>query len=671
MVQSASELIAKRKAQTAPPVVVTPQEEGLGFFGSIGDFFTGESRKTEATRTLPEIGSVSSGGFSSDLQIGAGLLTTLNPKAQMDIIVDAVPGTTFEQDEQGNNIVIYPTGEKAILNKPGASFQDAVQLSAQVLSFIPAARLASFGKGVLAKVGLGGGAAGLTDVIQQETSQALGSEQPFDPLQTALTTGLGAGAELIAPAFTGARNLMRERKFNLKAAELNEARPAVQSAQESVEELAKISPTGQRVGLTQAQQTQVPSTLTQQRAVAEIPAGAKIAIRTLEKQNKEVSAAVNDVLNTVADAKAVERGAEGFREASLNAIKAQENIRKEAASPIYKRAFDEAENNALVIPLNGLKSLITNISKRGAESGQVQSTMRKTSKLLEGEKYLVDGEEVFARPTLEKLHNAKIEIDEMIAGQTKDKIGPTVKAKLIIVQERLVQILKESSPAYKEASETFAELSPAVDALKNSIIGKASNISDDQLKNLSKRVFDASETNPEVIRNAKKVIFDTDPNAWNDLLRSELGRRIGKINTNKLGIPNTPSDLERAIFGTNDAQANVLFEAASPQLKANLKHLRVILKRAKEGRPGGSDTAAKLDAKEARSIGRILGLIFSPFKSAKDIGRQQAQLNKDAAIATALFDTKFITNINKLQKLNPDSPAFARAMAQLLNKEDE
>jgi hypothetical protein len=671
MVQSASELIAKRKAQTAPPVVVTPQEEGLGFFGSIGDFFTGESRKTEATRTLPEIGSVSSGGFSSDLQIGAGLLTTLNPKAQMDIIVDAVPGTTFEQDEQGNNIVIYPTGEKAILNKPGASFQDAVQLSAQVLSFIPAARLASFGKGVLAKVALGGSAAGLTDVIQQETSQALGSEQPFDPLQTALTTGLGAGAELIAPAFTGARNLMRERKFNLKAAELNEARPAVQSAQESVEELAKISPTGERVGLTQAQQTQVPSTLIQQRAVAEIPAGSKIAIRTLEKQNKEVSAAVNDVLNTVADAKAVERGAEGFREASLNAIKAQENIRKEAASPIYKRAFDEAENNALVIPLNGLKSLITNISKRGAESGQVQSTMRKTSKLLEGEKYLVDGEEVFARPTLEKLHNAKLEIDEMIAGQTKEKIGPTVKAKLLEVQERLVHILRESSDAYKEASETFAELSPAVDALKNSIIGKASNISDDQLKNLSKRVFDASETNPEVIRNAKKVIFDTDPNAWNDLLRSELGRRIGKINTNKLGIPNTPSDLERAIFGTNDAQANVLFEAASPQLKANLKHLRVILKRAKEGRPGGSDTAAKLDAKEARSIGRILGLIFSPFKSAKDIGRQQAQLNKDAAIATALFDTKFITNINKLQKLNPDSPAFARAMAQLLNKEDE
>ena len=278
---------------------------------------------------------------------------------------------------------------------------------------------------------------------------------------------------------------------------------------------------------------------------------------------------------------------------------------------------------------------------------------------------------MFARPTLEKLHNAKIEIDEMIAGQTKEKIGPTVKAKLLEVQERLVQILKESSPAYKEASETFAELSPAVDALKNSIIGKASNISDEQLKNLSKRVFDASETNPEVIRNAKKVIFDTDPTAWNDLLRSELGRRIGKINTNKLGIPNTPSDLERAIFGTNDAQANVLFEAASPELKRNLKHLRVVLKRAKEGRPGGSDTAAKLEAKEDRSINRILGLIFSPFKSAKDIGRQRAQLNKDAAIATALFDTKFITNLNKLQKLKPESPAFARAMAQLLNKEDE
>lgn len=633
------------------------EERKPSFLERVGESITGSERETEETEGLPEIGQVDTGlGAGASLKVAAGLLVTNDEEAEMSILRTQIPDIKFRRDKKRNIIITLPNGEEAVLNQPGISFQDVIGFVGDIASFTPAGRVSKAVAGTTAKVALGGTAAGATDLALQKASQELGSGQDIDLTRAGLAAGLGGVAETVAPIISRAVNKSRAKRFDLDKAELDEALPVVKESQEAVEEIAKLSPTGEQVPLTKAQQTQVPSQLVQQRAIGEIPAGARIAKEALEKQNKAASNAVDDVLNTISDPLAIERGAKNFKEASKKAIEAAKTVREEASSDIYNAAFTDAVK--LKIPLDGVKSTILAIRKTGAEGGLLKKAMDRSLKLISGK-----------NPKLENLHNAKLEIDAMITDNAAKGLDNVVNRKLVEVKNQLVETLKEASPLYKEASEKFAELSPAVEDLGNSIIGQASRISDVQLKNLSKKIFDATEANPDVLRNAKKVINEVDPNAWDDLLRTEFERRLGSIRSSKQGLPNTPADLERAIFGTNDAQTRAIMEAASPTLRKNLRHLRIILKRAKEGRGGGSDTAAKLQAKEEREVVRIMGL-FKPVEALAGAGRKAAQFKKDKAIARSMFDTKFITKLNKLKKFDIDTPAYAKALAQLLKEED-
>jgi hypothetical protein len=100
--------------------------EGLG--ESVSDFFSG-TKKTEFAE-LPEIGEYKGEGAG---KVALGLSITPNQKSQLDIILAQVPGSNAMEDKFGNLIVVMPDGESFYLNKPGASFQDFAQTTAQIL----------------------------------------------------------------------------------------------------------------------------------------------------------------------------------------------------------------------------------------------------------------------------------------------------------------------------------------------------------------------------------------------------------------------------------------------------------------------------------------------------------------------------------------------------------
>ena len=54
-------------------------------------------------------------------------------KAQADIIKSQVPGAKIVSDKFENPIVLFPDGKSFYLNKPGASFQDYIQTTSQIL----------------------------------------------------------------------------------------------------------------------------------------------------------------------------------------------------------------------------------------------------------------------------------------------------------------------------------------------------------------------------------------------------------------------------------------------------------------------------------------------------------------------------------------------------------
>ena len=142
--------------------------------GAIKEFFTG-TKKTEYPE-LPEIGAYKGIGAS---KVALGIMINPNQKAQAEIIKAQIPGSEIVQDKYENIIAVMPDGKSFYLNKPGASEQDILQTTSQVLQYIPgyssAVKLA--GKSLLKKSLYAGSAGGITSVAQDIATKPLGSTE--------------------------------------------------------------------------------------------------------------------------------------------------------------------------------------------------------------------------------------------------------------------------------------------------------------------------------------------------------------------------------------------------------------------------------------------------------------------------------------------------------------
>ena len=158
---------------------------------TVTEFFTG-TKKTEFPE-MKEIGEVTSLTAGQAAKITAGLSITPNMQSQIDIILNAVPGSNVMEDKFGNPIIVMPDGESFYLNKPGASFQDFAQTTTQILSYIPGYSTIAkkFANNILKRTLAQTAQAGAVTSAQEIAASALGAENiSYDRI--ALTTGLTA-----------------------------------------------------------------------------------------------------------------------------------------------------------------------------------------------------------------------------------------------------------------------------------------------------------------------------------------------------------------------------------------------------------------------------------------------------------------------------------------------
>ena len=621
----------------------------------IADIFTGSERiaATPELGTLPEFGTTEQG---NTFKVSLGLLSTFDTKAQTDIIKEAIPEANFETTQDGSVIIETPKEgggtTRSVLNRPGFSPQDLTTSVAQILSFLPAAKLASLGRTVMQKVGLGAAGAGATEQALQETGIALGREER-DPASVALSAGLGGAAEAVFPAIQAVRGARQASTVGAAKEEIGLAAENVQAAKQAAEK------TG--VPLFQAQQTLVPAQLEKQSFVASLPAGTQEAVKGIRKQNVAASNAVEDFLGQIAPDKSIVTGADKFRTASQTAIDAKKRIRSEATSPIYKQAFRRQRQGKVdLIDTAQLQVKLKEISKQFDPKGQISKNMESALDKIKN-----------AKGNLQKLHLAKTEIDQTIESFGADAVGNTTKRFLTGVKKDLVEELVKQSPSYRAARDEFIRLSPEVTAIRDSIIGKVANLDDVQLKQVSGKIFDPAQTNPTVVANAKKIIDDVDPEAWNQLVRVELEKRLGSIKADPDAgtIENIPSQLFRALF-PNNKSTKVLMNSLDAEGKKNLTYLKTALSRARLGRPGGSQTAAREEIKQELRGGitqSIRNFISSPLRTVATTGEDIAFNKRTRSLAKALFDPTWKAEMKQLRKLSSDSPAAARAFTQLLN----
>ena len=172
---------------------------------SVVDFFSG-TKKTEFAE-LPEIGEYKGEGAA---KVALGLSLTPNQRSQLDIILNQVPGSNPMEDKFGNLIVVMPDGKSFYLNKPGASFQDFAQTTAQILQYIPGYSTIAkkFAGNIFKRAVAQTGQAGAVTAAQEAGAVALGGS--FDEGRVGVTGAITLGFEgIVGPVGKAVLKLFR------------------------------------------------------------------------------------------------------------------------------------------------------------------------------------------------------------------------------------------------------------------------------------------------------------------------------------------------------------------------------------------------------------------------------------------------------------------------------
>ena len=613
--------------------------------GLLKDMVTGRKRMTPEIQGMAEVGSApeANAWTGAALKSSLGLLTESDPEIVKQVLQKQFGNeVSFRQDEKGNDIAIFPSGEYA-LNRPGLSYQDVLSGIFDLAAFTPSGRGAKFAAGA-AK-------GGLTQAGIESAGASVGGDFNLRKVpEAALMVGGGNKLSGVISDALGAT----------KVAAKNAPPPAVApQVAEAVEASAETN-----IPLFRAQQELDPALIEKQSFVAQLPAGAKQARAALTEQNRAAGEAVDSLLAQIAPDDAIVLAQPKFQNAAQEAIEKARMLREEKTSPLFEGAFKEGAE----VDLAPVKGMASKTLDEFPETGEVPRTLKKALNLIAGRQdtivpggRIVDqlGAPITAEqriknpPTLRQLANAKIEIDQMLSRKLDGSLGHQTKANLTALKNRLLEQMDKASPQYKFARNEFYRGSGPINALEESIIGKIANLDPTQMKRISGMIFDPAQSNPAVVFQAKKVIDDVSPDAWSLLLRSEVERRMGTIRP-KVGtvVENIPGELKRAIFG-NNKQRSVLMAGLTPQQRKSFSLLETALGRAQLGRPGGSQTAAREEIKRELRGGIVQSLrdFFSaPLRTTANIAEDKTFDRRVRAMAKVLFDPEYAPKLQTALK---------------------
>jgi hypothetical protein len=617
--------------------------ESTGVFNSIGNFFTGANRETPESRQYPELTSLTNGmkgDFGPTFKAALGQFMSTSDPQRVDILKKQFPQLGFDVDAKGNVVIDHPEQGKFMLNTPGASGRDAMDVAEGIVQYYPAARGALGLKAPAAvKIATGGAGAGATSVGLDLAAGAFGSEQGVDPWKA----GAAAAGEMLLPS-TGA--LLRK-AFGSRGMGTSEMLGLTKEGLQNTIDAAK----NVGVDLFPAQKTGVMSALEKQGLLANLPGSAQKAGVALREQNRQIYDAVTNFLGSIAPPSAVSTGPSKFRTAADQLRENLVKVRRERASPLYKEAFGEG----MVIDTAPVLATVKDITDKFPKGGKISSPVARIGNMIRQ-----------AGGDLEKLHNVKTEIDQVIQtglGANGTPLRGTAKAKLEEVKHSLLGLMDEASPAYRGARETFEKESGAVNSFDQTVLEQARKTKDTDLKKLAPRIFDAAETNPEVVKQTREMIDAVDPEAYDELLRVELERRIGRTKPPTEGIQNAPQQMLNAIFG-NDKQTRVLMNALRPEQRDFASNLFLTLKAASGGRPSNSFTATRAEAVQELTKGGawnwLTRWITAPGQTLRGVGLEMAGRNRQAAIAKVMYDPSYTKDVEAAMRLMKTDPTNAQ-----------
>jgi hypothetical protein len=317
-------------------------------------------------------------------------------------------------------------------------------------------------------------------------------------------TKLGAGIGAIAPPLLTGASKLASPIFNYLMPK-QKALSDISKAVDDIPAMIANKQAGQRVGinLTPAEASGNELLGVMQGNLGRSEPGAKLMQRFgkehLDQQKSAISKFINEVSPDPASA------ASTIRQTAQQVIQGKEKTLSKKASPIYQEAYkvNIAPDQFEI----AVKDPVISQSLSAIQKNPIYQTE------LAG----------VPQTSLRVLDLVKRDIDDQI--NVAMRAGEKNKARLLMgSKDKLVKIADEFSPDYQRAREIYGEGAKPLQALKESNVGRLSEMPDLQLKNVSKTIFDPAQTDPKTFVNLQRELSAQNPEAWRQITRNEMER---------------------------------------------------------------------------------------------------------------------------------------------------
>lgn len=339
---------------------------------------------------------------------------------------------------------------------------------------------------------------------------------------------------------------------------------------------------------------------------------------------------VNKLLSGISSENKV--AAPAIRSAANKYISKMEKTRNDIVEPVYKEANKKKVAPTKIISLERKDPVIKNA----------------LDYVMEHPTYAVDLEGN-PRNSIKALDLAQRRIRDQI-----DSAGSyTNEGRLLIKsRERLLSAMDQYSKDHKLARDIYRTLSGPIDTAKESQLGRIGNLSDVQLKNVSKMIFDPNQSDIRVLEEMRDRIRATDPKSWDQIVRNEIER------------------LTKGSEGGKNFYNNVLKNKnVFKQFEVSLEHKPKELKTLRNMKKGwdqliGMDTARTAFGSAAKntsafrvSIEYLIGL-FKDFTGSK----------RDLEKIRYLRSPKFEHDLEIMSRSNPKSKERIKNLSNIFGK---
>jgi hypothetical protein len=565
-------------------------------------------------------------------------------------------GKVYYQADDGNFYFEVPEewswsgAGKKILGGVGDAVASA---PAAVTGILTAPMIAAGPAGAATSLGLTGAAGAAGEGVRQGIGNMIAGD-PVSVSDMAKTGAIDAATQGLGGAW-------------MKSAERYAAKDLSRINPQQVADLERKA-AAQRIRLTPAEKTNLPSLRNQQRLLSGMDGSADTMEAFYKERSGDVNAATARFLQGMSPQDSIELAGQSGRKAAQDAIIALKRERAAVARPLYEETWARTQiGDPSQFPQ--VKDLLARVP------ANIINDARALAK--------IEGDAIGdPRQSFKGLHYIKVAIgDALKTGPQTGMVGMKKGALTKLEQEFVAEMDKLSArdisgaPLYRKAREVYAHMSPQVDEAGEGLTGVIAKLKDTNAKTAANRLL-GPDAGPLAMSQAKKLIQKQDPEAWQALKRAYL-EDMWQTSSKQFASSNPAaagSKYAAAVRG-DQRQWKILSEALEPAEKRALSDLLDVLEATGRGLRGNSETVEKGVTKRAmeRESSGIMGVAAAvadaPGKVLQgELGQwlREVRLGNHAAkVADIITSPDGMKQLQQLKKLSPNDQRFRVGLAQL------